>query len=242
MASLGSLPEELLHKILAYTLRLPPDAFSGHEFTNFGAGRFDLSRAHLAATYPLPQSSALVAPGDVLRVCRRWARIGTPLAFDAVVLPTPSHCRRFIMVLRSHVSPPVTKTKNTVAKNTGTRRGGRETAMDKVVRKGLGWHVRRLRLEASCETFLDGITPFTPRVHTLALSLDFTLPSGFHMCPYPSPMVLRALSRLQPTRLLLKREHYVRGRRAEDMILIIAKAVGVWKTLVSSNFLFVPVF
>lgn len=206
------LPEELLLKILGQALLLPADTFSGHEYTNFGAGTFDLSRAHLTSSYPLASTSSLSSVRAVLGVCRTWARIGTPLAYDAVMLRSPGQCHKFALALQSSLKSPL------------------ESPIG--VQRGLGRFVRRLRVEAGCEAFLEAITCHTPNVHTLALSLDFPLEYGFHGCPYPSVGVLRALACVSPRRLMLKREHCVRGCRVDDMMWLVSRAVEIWFNLV----------
>lgn len=98
------MPEELLLKILSYNLVLSDDAFTGHAFTNYGAGRFDLSRAHLAAAYPLARA-APAPPVNMLLVCRQWLRIGTPLLYEAVVVRSHAQLQQLAAALRASHAP-----------------------------------------------------------------------------------------------------------------------------------------
>ena len=188
-------------QIFACNLVLSEDAFAGHAFTNYGAGSFDLSRVHLAAAYPF-DSSALSNPTCLLLVCRRWARLGTPLLYEAAIVRTHTQLHALAAALHSA--------------------------------QFLGALVRRLRFEASCGAFLDRVVTRTPRLHTLALSLNTPDEHGFHAFPYPSRGLRAALAQLCLVRLLLKREKYARNGHVDEMLYLICGAVRQWDSLVRS--------
>ena len=197
------MPEELLHKILSYALVLTDDAFSGHDFTDYGAGCFDLSRAHLAAAFPRETRRVAGPPVALLLVCKKWLRIGTPLLYEAVVLRTHAQLHAFALTLRSPHAPPC-----------------------------LGALVRRLRVEGTVAPFLDRVVRRTPYVHTLLIGLDVATEKGFHAFPYPSAGVREALRALRVKRLMLKREKYSRNGRVAEMVWLLEGAIRWWDSLV----------
>ncbi|EKM51277.1 uncharacterized protein PHACADRAFT_32265 [Phanerochaete carnosa HHB-10118-sp] len=202
MASSFCVPEELLLKILSYNLVLSDDAFTGHAFTDFGAGAADIHCAYLAVSYPLADITRRSSPTAQLLVCRRWARVGTPLLYEAAVLRTHAQLHAFARALHGAAPGPP------------------------------GTFVHRLRFGASCGAFLDRVVPHTPRVHTLAFSLNAPVERGFHSFPYPSAGLRAALAQLHPRRLLLEREGFLPSKRVEEMMCVIRGALVHWDSLV----------
>jgi hypothetical protein len=197
------IPEELLHKILSFSLVLSEDAFSGHDFTDYGAGRFDLSRAHLAREYPCEHHRVVASPVPLLLVCKKWLRVATPLLYEAVVIRTHTQLHALALALCATDSPAY-----------------------------LGAFVRRLRFEACVAPFLDRVVRRTPNVHTLLIGLDVNTENGFHTFPYPSAGVREALKSLRVKRLMLKREKYAKNGRVAEMIWLLEGAIKRWNSLV----------
>ncbi|GJE87429.1 hypothetical protein PsYK624_035120 [Phanerochaete sordida] len=81
------LPEELISEILRHALHAPPDVF--------------LDPAHDRAWFARPDAPPSPLAGSaLLRVSRRWRRIGTPLLFAALWLSRAAHTRTVLRVLR----------------------------------------------------------------------------------------------------------------------------------------------
>ena len=98
-SSISRLPEEVLLEILEHNSVLSEDAFTGHAFTDYGAGTFDISRAHLAASYPLDRSPASTDAVNILLTSKQFLRIGTPLLYASIHIHTQTQLHQLAYAL-----------------------------------------------------------------------------------------------------------------------------------------------
>ena len=89
----STLPEGLLPKILYYHFRCGHTVPLGKTRPN---GR--------PCIHPRQSSNRRSSRADVLLVCKRWLRVGTPLLYESVHLETPAHVRQLLSLLRAHPS------------------------------------------------------------------------------------------------------------------------------------------
>lgn len=89
-----ALPEELLHEILAYHLEV--------SWTDrlFAYDPFEKPQR-------TPRKPSSRNPHHVLRVCKRWLRVGTPLLYRALYMASPNHVDRIAEVFA--LSPMLAK-------------------------------------------------------------------------------------------------------------------------------------
>lgn len=93
MVTESSIPEELLGEILNYHFWQDPKLFCAiHHHTG---------KRLTDPTPPLTYTKG-TSRADVLLVCKRWLRVGTPLLYHSVRLWTPTQVQDFLILLRSN--------------------------------------------------------------------------------------------------------------------------------------------
>lgn len=84
------LPEELLREVLSYCFTIPHESFCGFP-TRFHA--------------PLADARRVAGPElshNLLLVCKRWLRVGSPLLYESIALRTSTHAQTVAILIKQN--------------------------------------------------------------------------------------------------------------------------------------------